>query len=429
MESSYKQKFIAVPKPDDPIKGMQIFVWFFAWFALVLDIMDWQFVTVAASAIIAEFQFPKAAMGLILGGPLLGAGLGGLVSGWLSDKFGRVRLMVYCIIWYSLFTIVFAFASSYESMLALRIIVGLGLGAQWGVGNTLVAEVMPQRIRIMCSAVIQTGFPIGSMLAAYVAKLVLPSFGWRPLFYFGALGIIMAVIAWIFIPEPEAWLKKRDEAKTGTVKMGDLSKFFEPGLRLHTFGACGLVWITLLAYWGAGSWIPNWLVTDRGMNIVKSMDFIIWLNVGAIFGFIVFAAIADRWGRKPPAYAALVASFLAVLAFVSIDDPIAMLVFAPILSFITYPIFGLYGGYLSELFPTEIRATAVNGIYNLGRMTAFLGPVIMGAVSGYMSMTFAIGISAVLYLVAIVPLFFLPETLKKKEQVASVVEVGVEIAK
>lgn len=415
MENNYGQKFIPIPKEDASLKGIQILVWIFAWFALVLDVMDWQMVSVSASHILAEFKFPKAAMGLILGAPLLGAGIGGLLSGWLSDKFGRVRVMVYCLAWYSVFTVAFAFANSFEMMLALRILVGVGLGAQWGVGNTLVAEVMPARMRIMCSAVIQTGFAFGPMLAAFSAKLVLPAYGWRPLFYLGAVGLIMAIIAKIWIPEPEAWLQKRHEAKTGIVKLGSIPQLFSRKLRVNTICAFGLVWFTLLAYWGAMSWIPNWLVAERGMNIVKSMDYLMWLNVGGVIGYIVFAIIADRWGRKPPAYVALIASFVAVICFVNIKEPSAMLIFAPVFAFITYPIFGLYGGYMSELFPTEVRGTAVNGIYNLARMTAFFAPGVMGVIAASFSMTFAIGACAILYLCSIIPLFFLPETIKHRE--------------
>jgi len=350
-----------------------------------------------------------------LGAPLLGAGVGGIASGWLSDKFGRVNIMVYCLLWYSVFTVLFAFASSFEAMIALRILVGIGLGAQWGVGNTLVAEIMPARIRVMCSAVIQTGFAFGPMLAAYAAKMILPQWGWRPLFYIGTVGIVMAIIAKIAIPEPEAWLKRRHEARSGLVKMGHIPQLFQGRLKINTICAFFLVWFTLLAYWGSMSWIPNWLATDRGMSIVKSMNFLMWLNVGGVFGYIIFAFIADRWGRKPPAYVALVASFVAVIFFVNIKEPTAMLIFAPIYSFITYPIFGLYGGYMSELFPTEVRASAVNGIYNVARFTAFFAPGVMGAIAAKTSMTFAIGITAVLYLCSLVPLLILPETHKKAQ--------------
>ncbi len=415
------QRCMPIPHENAPLTGLMIFVWAFAWIALVLDVMDWQLVSVSSSLILAEFNFPASAMGLILGAPLLGAGIGGLISGILSDKYGRVTVMTACLVWYSLFTIAFAWANSFEMMLALRILVGLGLGAQWGVGNTLVAESLPSRIRIMCSAVIQTGFAFGPMLSAWLGKMIMPEYGWRPLFYVGAVGFILAIAAKVIIPETEAWLKTRDQAKDSGLKMGSISRLFSgeiyertgTTLRRNTIGVFCLVLFTLLAYWSAMSWIPNWLVAERGMDIVKSMNYIMFLNIGGILGYIVFAFIADRFGRKKPAYVALAASFVAVLVFVSIKEPKAMLMFAPIYSFITYPIFGLYGGYMSELFPTDVRATGVNGVYNLARMASFFGPSILGAIAVATSYTFAIGGTAFAYLLAIVPLIFLPETIKK----------------
>ncbi|NLU48948.1 MAG: MFS transporter [Syntrophomonadaceae bacterium] len=413
MENAYGQRYIPIPDEHAPLTGIQVAVWIFAWIALILDVMDWQLVSVSATAMMADLKFPAASLGLVLGFPLLGAGIGGLLSGWLSDKFGRVNVMFYCLLWYSIFTVCFAWANTLEMMLFLRLMVGIGLGAQWGVGNTLVAEIMPARLRIMCSAVIQTGFAFGPMLAAQLAKVVIPSYGWRPLFYFGAVGIIVAIIAKIGIPEPEAWLKKRNEAHQGLGKLGDIGELFSPALRRRTICAFGLVWFTLLAYWGSMSWIPNWLATDRGLDVVKAMNYLLVLNCGGVVGYIVFAFIADRWGRKPPAYFALIASFVAVLIFVSIKTGSTLLAFAPVYAFITYPIFGMYGGYMSELFPTEVRATAVNGIYNLARMTSFFMPYIMGAIAAATSMTTAIGFTAVLYLCSLIPLAFLPETIKK----------------
>ncbi|MBC7075102.1 MAG: MFS transporter [Syntrophomonadaceae bacterium] len=416
------QRSVPIPDENAPLNGLMILIWAFAWLALVLDVMDWQLVSVSAKLILQEFNFPQSSMGLILGAPLLGAGLGGLISGTLSDKFGRVNVMFWCLCWYSLFTVLFAFANSFEAMLALRILVGLGLGAQWGVGNTLVAECLPSRIRIMCSAVIQTGFAFGPMLAAFLGKYIMPAYGWRPLFYFGAIGFILAVLAKILIPEPEAWLKTRDKAKDTGASLGSIPKLFSSeiyertgtSLRRNTIGAFFLVLGTLLAYWSAFSWIPNWLVTERGMDIIKSMNYYMFLQIGGVIGYIVFAYIADRFGRKKPAFVVLLASFVCVLIFVKITDPTAMLFFAPVYSFITYPIFGMYGGYMSELFPTDVRATGVNGIYNLARMICFFGPAILGGIAAATSFTFAIGASAFLYLFSIVPLLFLPETFRRK---------------
>jgi MFS family permease len=89
-------------------------------------------------------------MGLLLGSPLIGAGVGGIFSGWLSDKVGRVKAMVLTLCWFSLFTLLFPFGQNYWQLFALRVLAGLGLGAQWGVGGTLIAEMVPTKFRFTC---------------------------------------------------------------------------------------------------------------------------------------------------------------------------------------------------------------------------------------------------------------------------------------
>jgi len=398
----------------DRLTGMAILAWFFAFLAFSLDLMDWTLLAFTAPEIIKEFKFSREAMGVLLGAPLIGAGIGGILSGWLADKFGRVKAMSLCLVWFSLFTVLFPFAPDFAAMFILRILSGLGLGAQWGVGSILASEYVPTNRRILASATIQSGAAFGPMAAAMIASSIIPSYGWRPVFYFGAVGFILAILALIFLKEPEVWLHAKEKAKAGVIKLADFRRLLEPTLFRRGLACFFLVEFVLWAYWGSMSWIPTWLVTTKGMGIVKSMNYMIILNIGGAIGFFLFGLIADRWGRKPPAYVALGASIFAVILFVSINNPNTLLICAPFYAAITYPVFGLFGGYMSELFPTEIRGTAVNGIYNLARLLSFLSPFALAWVSSFASLTIAIGGTAALYLLAMVPLMMLPETKKIK---------------
>jgi MFS family permease len=322
--------------------------------------------------------------------------------------------MSLCLIWFSSFTVLFPFAPNFSWMFALRILAGLGLGAQWGVGSILAAEYVPTNKRILASATIQSGAAFGPLAAAMIASAIIPSYGWRPVFYSGAMGFVLAILALVMLREPEVWVHAREKAKAGVIKLADFRRLLEPTLLRRGIACFFLIEFVLWAYWGSMSWIPTWLVTTKGMGIVKSMNYMVILNIGGAIGFLLFGLIADRWGRKPPAYVALVASIFAVIAFVSIDDPKTLLICAPFYAAITYPVFGLFGGYMSELFPTEIRGTAVNGIYNLARLLSFLSPFVLAWVSSIASLTVAIGGTAALYLLAVIPLLTLPETKKIK---------------
>jgi len=387
--------------------------WLFAFLAYSIDLMDWNFLTFSISLIAKEFNITPAQMGFLLGSPLIGAGIGGIFSGWLADKLGRVKAMVFTLSWFSIFTILFPFGTSYEILCILRIIAGFGLGAQWGVGGTLVAEMVPNRFRILASSTIQSAAAGGPIIAAIATAQLLPNYGWRPVFYIGGLGLILAFCVWKFIPETTYWLSAKAKSDKGELKLADFRRLLEPAILKNVIACSVLLVLLMWAYYGSMSWIPTWMVKERGMSIVKSMNYMIALNVGGLLGFTLFGFVADRWGRKPPAYTVLVASIVATLAFVSIGDPEYLFWFAPVYAFITYPIFGLFSGYMSELFPTEIRGLTVNGIYNVTRLTAFLSPMIMAWVSAGSSLTWALGAIAGLYLLALVPLFVLPETRKK----------------
>ncbi len=414
MDSSAKKAEVAgVSTQDQVLTRNAKAAWLFAFLAYSIDLMDWNFLTFSISVISKEFNFTPGQMGFLLGSPLIGAGIGGIFSGWLSDKLGRVKAMVFTLSWFSMFTLLFPFGTSFEMLCALRIIAGFGLGAQWGVGGTLVAEMVPNKYRILASSTIQSAAAVGPIIAAVATAQILPNYGWRPVFYIGALGLVLAFCVWKFIPETALWLSAKQKADKGEIKLADFRRLLEPAILKNAI-ACSILLVLLMwAYYGSMSWIPTWMVKTKGMSIVKSMDYMIALNVGGLLGFTLFGFIADRWGRKPPAYIVLIASIAATLIFVSIEQPEYLFWFAPVYAFITYPIFGLFGGYMSELFPTEIRGLTVNGIYNLTRLTAFLSPIIMAWVSQQQSLTYALGAIALLYLLALIPLFVLPETRKK----------------
>jgi MFS family permease len=408
------QAQLQVEMQQDKISSMAIKAWVFAFLAFSLDLMDWTLLAFTAPEIIKELKFTKEGMGVLLGAPLIGAGIGGILSGWLADKVGRVKAMSLCLFWFSSFTVLFPFAPDFTWMFTLRILAGLGLGAQWGVGSILAAEYVPTNKRILASATIQSGAAFGPLAAAMIASAIIPSYGWRPVFYSGAMGFVLAILALVMLREPEVWVHAREKAKAGVIKLADFRRLLEPTLLRRGIACFFLIEFVLWAYWGSMSWIPTWLVTTKGMGIVKSMNYMVILNIGGAIGFLLFGLIADRWGRKPPAYAALIASIFAVIAFVSIDDPKTLLICAPFYAAITYPVFGLFGGYMSELFPTEIRGTAVNGIYNLARLLSFLSPFVLAWVSSIASLTVAIGGTAALYLLAVIKLLTLPETKKIK---------------
>lgn len=382
----------------------------FSTLAFALDYMDWQFLANVAPLITKEFGLSSNQMAVLLGAPMLGAGLGGLFSGWLSDRLGRVKTMAMCLVWFTIFTVFFPSCTSFGQLFAFRILAGIGLGAQWGVGNTLVAEWLPAKHRMLGSALIQAGSSIGLIIGAYLTSIIVPVHGWRPLFYTSTVGFVFAVLALILLKESDAWKNAKARHASGDVHLGDIKLLLQPPYFKRSICSFFLVVFVLYGYWGASSWLPTWLATTKGLSVAKSMNYLYMVGFGAIFWYMVIGLNSWRWGRKAPAYVSLVLGVPAVLIFTSINDNTSLLYFTPVYSALTIGVSAMFGGFIAELFPTHIRGTAVTGVYNLARMLTFGAPFLLSAIAGKTSMTVAISCTAALYILALIPLKLLPET-------------------
>src|SRR5437868_2839997 len=156
----------------------------------MLDAMDMMLYSFALTAVRGEFQLSGAASGALAALPLVTSALGGMLFGWLSDRYGRSRALVWSILTFSAFTAFTATSRSVGELIFWRAIVGVGLGGEWAAGAVLVAETWPERHRGKAIGLMQSAWAIGYLLAAVMAAAVLPVWGWRPLF---ALGVLPAL--------------------------------------------------------------------------------------------------------------------------------------------------------------------------------------------------------------------------------------------
>ena len=395
---------------DQKLSKYAIYALAFGLIGNALDFMDWQFLANVAPVITKEFGFSSNTMALLLGAPFIGVGVGGMFGGWVSDRIGRVKTMALCMAWFSIFTVIFPSCNGFTSMFIFRILAGIGLGALWGVGNTLAAEWLPPKHRMLGGALIQVGSSVGLIGGAYLTSFIVPVHGWRPLFYTGGIGFLFAILALVMLKEPAVWLEAKKKQELGQAKLGDLRIVFQQPYLNRAIAGFFLVTLVLWGYWGASSWLPTWLATEKGLSVAKSMSYLYMVGLGAIVAYMVIGLNAWKWGRKAPAYIGLALGVPAVLIFASLKSNTALLYFTPVYAAFTVGVSALFGGLLSELFPTQVRGALVTGIYSFGRLTTFAAPFLLSVLAGATSMSFAIGCTAALFLLAIIPLKLLPET-------------------
>lgn len=387
---------------------------FAAQFGWMLDAMDVMLYAFAITTIQAEFGLSSGQAGALASSTLVASAVGGIGFGILADRFGRARTLMISILTYSLFTGLTATAGSLVELFIWRALVGIGMGGEWSAGSVLVSETWPAEHRGKAIGFMQAGWAIGYILAAVLAAVILPSFGWRVLFLMGVAPALLTLWIRRHVQEPEIWRLRSGDGASGVVR-GVAEILRAPFLRRVVLGSA-MTMAVLFAYWGLFTWMPAFLARPiaqggAGLGIVKSSAWIIPMQIGAFFGYTTFGFFADRLGRRPVFAAFLVCAAILVPVYGQLaQHEWVLLVLGPLVGFFGHGYFSVFGAMLSELFPTHLRATAQGTVYNIGRAFSALAPYTIGELADSSGLGSALGITSAFFILGAVLIFTLPET-------------------
>ena len=399
----------------------QLLVLLVAWLGWVFDSMDATIYNLVLTPALRELLGSRNTAenigwygGIILAIFLVGWALGGILLGILADYLGRARTLVLAILIYAVFTGFAGFARSWWELALYRFVTALGVGGEWASGAILVAEVLPESLRVRGAGILQSAWGAGYFLAAGV-YLLLSGQSWRVMFFVGVVPALVGLFALLKVHEPERW---RNARPSGTDRL-TLWELFAPSRRRDTLVGSALAFVAVFGLWGATNWTPS-LVREliepgrlAAVEITKRVSYAVMsLNGGAIVGYFAFPPLAERWGRKPAFGVMMAGSAVALpVAFLAPKSYLASLVILPALGFFTNGIFSGFPVYLPELFPTRIRATGAGFCFNAGRVLAASGPFITGYLVAQMG-SFARAASAIalIYVVGMLVLLFARET-------------------
>ncbi|MCC6318918.1 MAG: MFS transporter [Gemmatimonadaceae bacterium] len=352
----------------------------------MLDAMDFLIYVMAIGALKVHFGFDDATAGLLGTVTLITSAVGGIVFGVIADRVGRTRALMATILIFSFASLGAATSQTVVQLMIWRVLLGFGMGGEWASGAVLVSETWPAEHRTKAVSIMQSGWALGYILAAVLAAVVLDVLplgdaAWRWLF---VLGVVPAFfVLWIRskVREPEAWVRGR--AASGP-RRNPFAVLLGDELRRKTLLATLLSAFVQFANWGLFFWLPGFLATPverggAGMSIVRSAGWIIPVQIGAYIGYNSFGFIADRFGRRRTFICYLVtASILVPLYGQMARSPMVLLILGPVLGFVGYGYFSMFGSFLAELFPTPVRATGQGLTYNLGRGLGALAPYTIG---------------------------------------------------
>jgi MFS family permease len=327
-------------------------------------------------------------MGMITALFLLGAAGGGLVFGWLGDRFGRVRAMTLSILAYSFFTGCSYFVRQPWELGSLRFLAALGMGGEWSLGVALVMECWPEKHRPLLSAAIGAAANIGFGLMGAIGSLfAVTRESWRWVMLAGAAPALLTLFIIGYVPESETWRK----AVQG-VKSRPFHEIFSTRLRKTTFLAIAFASIVLIGTWGSVQWLPAWAdqLTQGQDHHAKGFTQLL-VALGAVVGCFIGPLLGDRIGRRPAYFLLCLGSLLACAGlFRGVSQYGGLFLgMAFIIGATTASFYGWLPLYLPELFPTRVRATGQGLCYNAGRIFAAVGALEMGRLLGFYKGSYA----------------------------------------
>lgn len=351
------------------------------------------------STIAADFHLSTTRAASLMTGTLFGAVAGGIGFGLLSDHFGRVRVLTWTILVFGIATGLCALSRGYWDLLVCRTIAGLGFGGEFGIGLALVAETWPAALRARASSYVALGGQAGSLAAAVLTPLLLPHIGWRGMFLVGVIPVTMSFGLRRVLPEPEIFLAAQKHPHPMTpvrllVKDG-------PTIR-KSVGVTILCSVQQIGYYGLMTWLPYYLSVRHGLSITRSA---LWTSVtviGMSCGIWMFGQLADRVGRRPSFFLFQTMAAVMVIVYSRLQEPWELLVGGAVMGVFVNGMLGGYGTLISELYPTEVRATAQNVFFNIGRALGGFGPLLIGYFASRYSFATAISLLASLYVVDLI---------------------------
>jgi MFS transporter, putative metabolite:H+ symporter len=378
----------------------------------LFDAADFALFGSALPSIAREFHLGPAQAGMLATMGLIGASFGAIFWGTISDYIGRKTSYIATILIFAVFTGLTATSWDIVSLGSFRFIANFGLGGLIPVSNTLMSEFMPSQVRGRVTSWASATFPVGLALAAGLSLLFLPEFGWRVLFLTGVLpiGLVFFVHRYMYesvrfliekrrFGEVEKIVAELERQSSGVIRSRDTQSRQvpdealsgvedEPSTRITVLDLLSianrrttlLLWtVSFFAFWSANGllFMLPIILTQRGIPVAQAISFALVQGIFGVLGLVACGYLIDRFGRRPVLTLYFLVGAALHLWFAEASG-IWMYVAIAGVGWVNPGVFGPSTVYACELYPTQMRATAVGWYYGIGRVGSFIAPSAIG---------------------------------------------------
>lgn len=372
---------------------------------------------------------------------------GGLIFGALGDRIGRAKTLTLTVLMYSVFTGLSALSQGWIDFSIYRFVTGLGVGGVFGLAVALIADSLPDETRAGALGLLQALSAVGNVTAGLISmgvgqlvarKAVAPEWSWKLMFLIGAVPAFLCVFIQAKLKEPEKWVKAREAGRKTGVAFGSYKSLLgEARWRRPALSGMVLCVAGVIGLWGIGFFAPELVgpVIERSLRaqnlppeqIAGAKG--IWIginsivfNVGAFFGMLAMARLAQTVGRKRAFVVAFLLALAATVGYFRLFNGKGDIWMSAVMGACQLALFAGFAIYLPELFPTRLRSTGTSFCYNVGRFIAATGPVTLGKLQAALkagattpeakieAFRNAATFMSAIFLLGLVALLFLPET-------------------
>jgi SHS family lactate transporter-like MFS transporter len=351
----------AAPTPAQERTNAQnaVLAGFLGW---TLDAFDFFVVSFVVSAVAKDFDRSIPAITITITASLVTRPVGAFIFGLLADRYGRRSVLMADILFYSVAEVMSGLAPSYQVFFAMRLLYGVGMGGNWGVGASLALESVPTKWRGIVSGLLQQGYATGNILAAVAYFTVFPRWGWRPMFFIGAIPALLTLLICLKVKEPEAWHDSRTDWATYRRAIFQNSRRF-----LYL-----VILMSVMSFISHGTQdlYPTFLQRQRHFDVNTTSIIAIISMVGAICGGLVFGQFSERRGRRRAMVTAALLGMVVIPLWVGAPNMALIIAGGFLMQFMVQGCWGVVPVHINELSPAQLRGFFPGLAYQLGILIA-----------------------------------------------------------